>query len=74
MAKDRKQTAAPPALSISHTPSAGLPTSPKTPADEGIQFFESSPKPGDSPIRVYDLRLDPDGGPNRERRVRLSSS
>jgi hypothetical protein len=80
MAKDRKQTPAPPlaALSIPRNPSAtSLPTSPttpKTPADEGIEFFESSAKPGDSPIRVYELRLDPDGGPNRERRVRLSCS
>ncbi|RDX54237.1 glycoside hydrolase family 13 protein [Lentinus brumalis] len=41
------------------------PKTPKTPADEGIEFFESvSIK---QPIRVYELRLDPDGGPNQER-------
>jgi glycogen debranching enzyme len=40
----------------------------KTPADEGIAFFESS-LPGEEPIRVYELQLDPDGGPSKDRAV-----
>ena len=43
------------------------PKTPKTPADEGIEFFESATK--GEPIRVYELRLDPDGGPNKDRAV-----
>lgn len=42
---------------------------PKTPADEAITFFESGFK-SDEPIRVYELALDPDGGPNKDRQVR----
>lgn len=41
------------------------PKTPKTPADEGIDFFESTVK-ADVPVNVYELRLDPDGGPNKE--------
>jgi len=42
---------------------------PKTPADEGIEFFQSESHPAESPIRVYELHLDPDGGPNTDRIV-----
>lgn len=42
---------------------------PKTPADEGILFFESAPAPGDGPIIVYELKLEEDGGPNQDRAV-----
>ena len=42
---------------------------PRTPADEAIDFFESGFKMGDEPIRVYELTLDPDGGPNKDRQV-----
>ena len=42
------------------------PNTPKTPADEGVEFFQSEIHPGESPIRVYDLRLDPDGGPSKD--------
>jgi glycogen debranching enzyme len=42
----------------------------KTPADEGVDFFQSEVHPGESPIRVYELRLDPDGGPSKELSVR----
>lgn len=42
---------------------------PKTPADEGIDFFESAFNPGEKPIQVYELQLDPDGGPNKDRSV-----
>ena len=44
------------------------PKTPKTPADEGIEFFEDIATKGE-PIRVYELRLDPDGGPNKDRSV-----
>ena len=49
------------------------PKTPKTPADEGLEFFESAFKPGDQPIRVYELQLDPDGGPNKDRSVAYPS-
>lgn len=45
------------------------PSTPKTPADEGLDFFASVPSQGESPIRVYELRLDPDGGPNSDCQV-----
>jgi glycogen debranching enzyme len=54
-----------PDFSQSKSPAA----TPKTPADEGIEFFQSALQPGDSPIRVYDLRLDSDGGPNKDASV-----
>ena len=50
------------------------PTTPKTPADEGIEFFESAFSQGQPPIRVHELRLDPDGGPNKDRAVRINIS
>ncbi|KIK99350.1 glycoside hydrolase family 13 protein [Paxillus rubicundulus Ve08.2h10] len=43
------------------------PTTPKTPADEGKDFFLSPRSEREQPIRVYELRLDPDGGPNKQR-------
>lgn len=46
-----------------------LPKTPKTPADEGIDFFESALVAGEAPIRVYELKLDPDGGPSKDRSV-----
>lgn len=49
---------------------ARTPKTPKTPADEGLDFFEGALKGGEPAIRVYELRLDPDGGPNKERAVR----
>lgn len=45
------------------------PATPKTPADEGIEFFQSAAL-GDAPIRVYELRLDSDGGPNKDASVK----
>ena len=49
------------------------PKTPKTPADEGLDFFESAFKEGEPAIRVYELRLDPDGGPNKDKSVRTPS-
>lgn len=46
-----------------------LPNTPKTPADEGKEFFLGERSEGEQPIRVYELRLDPDGGPNKQRSV-----
>jgi glycogen debranching enzyme len=45
---------------------------PKTPADEGIEFFQSTAQT-DTPIRVYELRLDSDGGPNKDASVQSFS-
>ena len=53
--------------SISGSPtSMGAQKTPRTPADEGIAFFESEFKKGEPPVRVYELALDPDGGPSKE--------
>ena len=46
------------------------PTTARTPADEGIAFFESDTASGDVPIRVWELPLEPDGGPSKDREVR----
>ena len=43
------------------------PTTPRTPADEGKEFFLSERSEGEQPIRVFELRLDPDGGPSKQR-------
>ncbi|KAF5383708.1 hypothetical protein D9615_003666 [Tricholomella constricta] len=43
------------------------PVTPKTPADEGLDFFQSQSRPGEAPIRVYELHLDTDGGPHKDR-------
>ena len=48
---------------------AAEPVTPKTPADEGIEFFELASVDNKAPIRVYELPLDPDGGPNKDRAV-----
>ena len=50
-----------------------VPTTPKTPADEGKDFFLSERSVGEQPIRVYELRLDPDGGPNKQRSASTKS-
>jgi hypothetical protein len=42
---------------------------PKTPADEGKEFFLSARSIDERPICVYELRLDPDGGPNKDQSV-----
>ncbi|KAG9018392.1 hypothetical protein FRB93_000095 [Tulasnella sp. JGI-2019a] len=42
-------------------------TAPKTPADEAIDFFRSSPSAGEEPLQVYELKLEEDGGPNKDR-------
>lgn len=42
------------------------PLTPKTPAEEGLDFFGSAVKPGEGPIRVYELRLGADGGPSKD--------
>ncbi|KAL5531515.1 hypothetical protein ACEPAG_4392 [Sanghuangporus baumii] len=47
--------------------SSTAPKTPKTPADEGIDFFESAAIPGEAPIQVYELKLDPDGGPSKDK-------
>lgn len=59
--KDKKSN------SSASSSTASSPISPKTPADEAIEFFQSPAVPGESPIRVYELRLDSDGGPHKDR-------
>ncbi|KAJ3752145.1 glycoside hydrolase family 13 protein [Lentinula raphanica] len=78
MGKGRKANKTKPSVSIplssrskSSASSAGSspisPITPKTPADEGIEFFQSPLVPGEAPLRVYELRLDIDGGPHKDR-------
>lgn len=45
---------------------------PKTPADEAINFFKSTPSAGEEPLQVYELKLEDDGGPNKDRAVSIS--
>lgn len=44
------------------------PHTPKAPADSALEFFSSSAQ-ANAPIVVYELGLDPDGGPNKDRQV-----
>jgi len=60
-----------PASSAGSSPT--IAKTPKTPADEGIDFFESAIRHGEAPIRVYELPLEPDGGPSKSREVRFGS-
>jgi hypothetical protein len=46
---------------------------PKTPADDGVDFFESAIRHGEAPVRVYELPLEPDGGPSKNREVGIRS-
>ena len=62
-----------------HIPQQGFDPSPpmktpKTPADDALDFFESAIAPGEAPIQVYELKLDPDGGPTKDRSVRTYAS
>lgn len=43
----------------------------RTPADEGIMFFESPVSGTQEPIRVYELKLEPDGGPSKDKAVSI---
>lgn len=56
-----------PATSANSSPT--ITKTPKTPADDGIDFFESAIRHGEAPIRVYELPLEPDGGPSKSREV-----
>ena len=56
-----------PATSAGSSPT--ITKTPKTPADDGIDFFESAIRHGEAPIRVYELPLEPDGGPSKSREV-----
>ncbi|KAJ7245146.1 glycoside hydrolase family 13 protein [Mycena haematopus] len=79
MPKNRKSGKPKPSVSIpkpgasksslsSSQSSPVTPKTPKTPADEAIEFFESySVVQGDSPIQVYELRLESDGAPHKDR-------
>jgi len=52
-----------------NSPLLGVLKSQKTPADEAIAFFESPYSKDEEPVRVYELSLDADGGPNKDRSV-----
>lgn len=56
-------------FSRENSQSPKTPKTPKTPADEGLEYFESAFKQGEEPVRVYEMQLDPDGGPNKNRSV-----
>ena len=45
-----------------------VPTAPKNP---GKDLFSSERSEGEEPIRVYEVKLDPDGGPSKKRSVRI---
>ena len=67
-----KDRVASPTINI---PQHGFPASnpkktPKTPADEAIDFFDNAVIPGETPIQVFELKLDPDGGPSKDKSVR----
>lgn len=68
-ASGKPRPALPPKVDIPVPSAADLASAPKTPADEAIDFFESAPIPGDAPIQVYELKLEEDGGPNKDRAV-----
>lgn len=61
-----------PASSAGSSPT--ITKTPKTPADDGIDFFESAIRHGEPPVRVYELPLEPDGGPGKSREVCLDSN
>lgn len=68
-AKKHPEGVVPPKVDIPKPTAADRASAPKTPADEAIDFFESAPLPGDAPIQVYELKLEEDGGPNKDRAV-----
>jgi len=41
----------------------------RTPADEAIFFFETSPATDAQPVQLYELRLDEDGAPSKDKAV-----
>jgi len=44
---------------------------PRTPADEGIAFFEGPVGRSEGPIQVFELDLEADGSPTKEKSVRI---
>lgn len=43
---------------------------PRTPADEAIFFFETSATTDAQPVQLYELRLEEDGAPSKDKAVR----
>ena len=41
----------------------------RTPADEAIFFFETSPTTDAQPVQVYELQLEEDGAPSKDKAV-----
>jgi hypothetical protein len=56
------------AASDSPTPSPA-PKTPKTPADEAVNFFSNERKQGEKPVQVWELVLEDDGGPGEGKSV-----
>ena len=53
--------------SQAHTETGGR--TPHTPADEGIAFFEGAVSRSEGPIQVWQLDLEPDGSPTKDKSV-----
>lgn len=45
----------------------------RTPADEAIFFFETSPAADTRPVQVYELQLEEDGAPTKDKAVCMLS-
>jgi hypothetical protein len=45
---------------------SGPATGKRTPADEGIAFFEGDISKGEKDIRVWELKLEPDGSAGKQ--------
>lgn len=45
------------------------PKTPKTPADEAVNFFSNERKQGEKPVQVWELVLEDDGGPGEGKSV-----
>lgn len=43
----------------------------RTPADEAIFFFESSPAADAQPVQVWELQLEEDGAPSKDKAVAI---
>lgn len=44
----------------------------RTPADEAIFFFESSSTSDTQPVQVWELQLEEDGAPSKDKAVRIN--
>src|ERR1700733_517238 len=54
-------------LGTSDVGSDGIEDGQRTPAGEAIFFFETSPATDAQPVQLYELRLDEDGAPSKDK-------